>query len=237
MGVDYANRTDQLHSYFERSAAAVTQTFDRLDKKYIQPGMTKATQSFVDSPIRSTFLAIFAALSFLPLLSFIGFSLFVLGACTFIALSVALVVSSAAIAFIGFWLAITLVALFLVSFFLTNTMIGAYLFLRYVTLVRANGPRTGSVEFVQELKSRVRGRTGRPAPAIDTQEIQQKDEQQDDAKSDGSAVDDNTVIIGEESPDRRFSFKDLDGRDSPVFVKAEPVHEVPAVTELDNPTA
>ncbi|THH20771.1 hypothetical protein EUX98_g8519 [Antrodiella citrinella] len=131
--------------------------------------------------------------------------------------------------------------LFCVSLFLTSATLGTYLFLRYVTLVRADGPRAGSVEWARELKSRVRGRSGNPAASDATQHTRStvKDEpDHDDAKSEGSG-DDNTVVIEDESPDRRFSFKELDaeGRESPVLVvKPLPSHDAPA-TELDRPSA
>lgn len=110
-------------------------------------------------------------------------------------------------------------------------MLGTYLFLRYVTLVRADGPRAGSVEWAREVKRRVRGGNVKAEPKTeesisnpnDQEQPDVKEEPHDDSQSDGSAVDDTTVVIGEDSPDRRFSFKELDGRDSPVFVKREPI--------------
>ncbi|KAH8101768.1 hypothetical protein BXZ70DRAFT_931849 [Cristinia sonorae] len=229
-----SNRHEKLHTYFERSAAAVTQSFDRLDRNFIQPGITLVAVSFVERPIRTAFLSTFAALSLLPVLSFVGFSIFAVGACTFFALAAALVVSSAAIAFVGFWLGVTLTILLFVSLFLTSAVISTYLFFRYVTLVRTDGPRDGSVQWAREVRRRVRGarqeatHEGKPHseevdsakqdPAADDQA---KVEMQDDLKSEGSVVDDATVFIGEDSPDRRDSYKEMDGRDSPVFVKRE----------------
>lgn len=106
------------------------------------------------------------------------------------------------------------------------------MFLRYISLVRAEGPREGSVQWVGEVRRRVKG-VNPPAKAKpdddtsalkeDNQEgLEVKEEPHDDARSDVSALDDATVIVGENSPDGRLSFKELDGRDSPVFVKREP---------------
>ena len=133
--------------------------------------------------------------------------------------------------FTGFWLTVTLACLFFLSLLFTNAVIASYLFMRYVTLVRASGTRAGSAEWAREVRRRVRGEELKEqAKDQDTQddvpiELESKAEvreleEHDDARSDGSAVDDTTVVFGEGSPDRQF-FKELDGQEPPV-VKIEP---------------
>ncbi|TCD67373.1 hypothetical protein EIP91_010193 [Steccherinum ochraceum] len=257
-------RHEKLSSYFERSATLVTRACDRLDKSYVQPGVTLVVKSFAENPVRSTFLTTFAVLSFLPVLSFLGFSLFALGTCTFLALGAALVVSAAAIAFVGFWLLLTLTLLLFVSFFLTNAVVGTYLLLRYVKLVRTGGPRAGSLEWAREVKRRARGEDqlqdvrevkaepesedseklqdaeDQVSPSTDERNQPEEDLEQFEAEEkESEPEDDTTVVIGDGSPDRRFTFKELamDGHDSPVFVKQEPVVLTEVMPEMRMPLA
>lgn len=145
--------------------------------------------------------------------------------------------------YIGFWLAATLTVLFFVSLFLTNAVVGSYLIVRYVSLVRAGGARAGSIEWAREVKKRVRGEPIK-VKSSGVQQIKQEEAEKhafadaeeqedhhDDARSDGSAIDDTTVVIGEQSPDRKKWLRDLEGPESPVLMK----REFPGMAALDMP--
>jgi len=154
MGSHYVEQTDQddLISYFDRSATVVQESLQRLEQRYARPGVGFLIKSFREHPIRSTFLSVFAFLSLLPTLSFVGFSVFVFAAFTFISLASALFSATVVVSLIGIILAAILAVLLSVSAFLTASWVGIYLAFRLVMLVREDGPRSGVSRWAQEFK-------------------------------------------------------------------------------------
>ncbi|KAI0718541.1 hypothetical protein C8T65DRAFT_638332 [Cerioporus squamosus] len=98
-------RNELLADYFEKSAFAVRNIFARFERKVARPLIQYLLVSFRERPVASTFVATYVVLSALPVLSFIGFSVFVFTAFAFLALALAIVCASSVVGFVGFWLA------------------------------------------------------------------------------------------------------------------------------------
>ncbi|KAI0080430.1 hypothetical protein K474DRAFT_1769423 [Panus rudis PR-1116 ss-1] len=203
---------EDLQSYFERSATLVFQSFGRLEKQYFRPVAQSLLVSFQTKPATSTFLVIFALLSFLPVLAFLGFSLFVLGSLLFLAISSALVTSFAVIAISSAFFAITLSILFVVSLFLTAFILGGLTAIRLALLLRENGASNGMSAWVNEVRGRVytskplQGTGAKPesatSPAVQktgTNKVASDEEGDIDTKSTSSAGD-TVVVIGGPEP-------------------------------------
>jgi len=109
---------------------------------------------FDEHPVTATFIAIFSFLSFVPVLSFLGFSAFILLSFTIVALSSALL--TAAVIILGF-LACLLFTLFIITWisaFLTTLCVAGYTLLRLATLVRSDGG-DGAAEWARETKGHI----------------------------------------------------------------------------------
>ncbi|KAI0634050.1 hypothetical protein C8Q77DRAFT_1109608 [Trametes polyzona] len=146
---------DLLSAYFEKSATVVRQSFGRFERELARPTVRYVMDSYRDHPIHSTLLTIYAALSALPLLSFIGFAVFVFSSFTFFALSVAFLAGAAVVLFTGFWLACLLTLLFFLAIPLTASTLATYLLLRLVFITRQEGSvRAGLGQWVHETKTR-----------------------------------------------------------------------------------
>ncbi|KAL1939448.1 hypothetical protein VTO73DRAFT_10004 [Trametes versicolor] len=144
---------DLLSVYFEKSATAVRHSFGRFEKDLARPTVRYVLTSFQQHPIRSTYLTTYAALSALPLLSFIAISIFVCSTLVFLALCAALLAGSAVVLFCGLWLGCTLAFLGLLAIPLTAGTLLTYLFLRFAFIVRQEGsPRTALSQWAQETK-------------------------------------------------------------------------------------
>ncbi|KAH7925351.1 hypothetical protein BV22DRAFT_1195251 [Leucogyrophana mollusca] len=151
---------EHLSSYFEKSASIVRQYADNFEHNYARPAMDYCIERFQAQPVTITFLTIFCVLSFLPVLSFIGISIFVVSFFTFTALACAFIASAIAETMFVAILVSTLGALFLVSILLTALALFSYLSLRLGVLVRADG-RSGITEWAHETKKHFVQRTKR----------------------------------------------------------------------------
>ncbi|KAI0357845.1 hypothetical protein OH77DRAFT_1398155 [Trametes cingulata] len=144
---------DLLSAYFEKSATAVRTSFGRFERELARPTVRYVLVSFKEHPIRSTFLATYATLSALPLLSFIGFSIFVFSSFVFFALCTAILAALFVVLFFGFWLACILLFLLILSIPITASTLSTYLALRFVLLARQEGSaRTALSQWAQETK-------------------------------------------------------------------------------------
>ncbi|KAI0330020.1 hypothetical protein GY45DRAFT_1324272 [Cubamyces sp. BRFM 1775] len=145
---------DLLSAYFEKSATAVRHSFGRFEKELARPAVRYVIESFQQHPIRSTLLTIYAALSALPILSFIGFTVFVFSTFIFLALCAALLAALFVTLFSGFWLACTLVFLLFLSVPITASVLSVYLFLRLAWISRQESSVRGAlVRWAKETKS------------------------------------------------------------------------------------
>ncbi|KAH9941560.1 hypothetical protein B0H21DRAFT_545585 [Amylocystis lapponica] len=161
-----SEQTDQnLLFSFEKSASAVRHSFRcglSFETEYIRPVLSKLLAYF------QTFLAIFAAFSALPVLSFLGFSLFVFTFCIFIALVGALCTATLIVVLVGFFLAGMLTLLLVTSLFLTACAIGVYLALRFAIRIRNDGALAGTAEWAHETKEHFLSSASKgPAPDED----------------------------------------------------------------------
>ncbi|TBU24300.1 hypothetical protein BD311DRAFT_702416 [Dichomitus squalens] len=167
--VDEEGEEDLLADYFEKSASAVRQTFGRFEQDVVRPVLDYVSVAFHKRPIRSTFIAFYLALSILPVLSFIGFSVFIVATSIFVALAGAILFASSAISFFGFWLACTLIFFAFVSFNLTLSTLATYLFTQFAFRARTDGARLALASVYADARAqlslgRARGRkpTSRP---------------------------------------------------------------------------
>ncbi|KAG1861185.1 hypothetical protein DFJ58DRAFT_778010 [Suillus subalutaceus] len=82
---------DELTSYLERSTLLVLAYADVFESKYARPALDKISRHFQGQPLTTTWittaLALFAVMSILPVLSFIGLSIFALCSSMCIALT------------------------------------------------------------------------------------------------------------------------------------------------------
>ncbi|KAI0654145.1 hypothetical protein C8Q70DRAFT_1058705 [Cubamyces menziesii] len=146
---------DLLSAYFEKSATAVRHSFGRFEKELVRPTVRYIIDSFQLHPIRSTLLTIYAALSALPILSFIGFTVFVFSSFIFLALCTALLAALVVMLFSGFWLACILVFLLFLSVPITASVLSVYLVLRLALISRQETSVRGAfVQWAKETKVR-----------------------------------------------------------------------------------
>ncbi|PIL29233.1 hypothetical protein GSI_09282 [Ganoderma sinense ZZ0214-1] len=162
---------DVLADYFEKSASAVRHTFARFEQDIARPAFNYLLTSFRTRPIRSTFIAFYLILSTLPVVSFIGFSIFIFATSVFLALATAVFFATSTIGFFGFWLAATLVLFLFVSLNLTLATLTTYLFAQLALRARTHGPRVAVSSLYADARAqlafvgaRARGR-GRKAAA------------------------------------------------------------------------
>ncbi|KAJ7845898.1 hypothetical protein B0H13DRAFT_115555 [Mycena leptocephala] len=144
---------EQLATHFDKSATAVRAYADQFETTYARPALKTTSAFFDEYPVSSTFIAIFSALAFFPVITFIALSLFTIISLSFLGLCCAFVVSSAIVLFFLSILVLCLVSTFFASGFFTVLAISTYLAYRFVTLVRSNG-RDGVSSWALETKGR-----------------------------------------------------------------------------------
>ncbi|EDR10594.1 uncharacterized protein LACBIDRAFT_293617 [Laccaria bicolor S238N-H82] len=146
--------SEDLSSYFNKSAAIVRTYTDRFEHQYARPVMNTSQAFFDDRPISAIFVAIFSTLSFLPAVTFLGISLFIIFASTVTALVFAFLAAAAVVLTLLTCLVSTLIATAFASAFLTFALISSFLFLRIVILVHRDGV-LGISAWVSETKQRL----------------------------------------------------------------------------------
>ncbi|OSC96488.1 hypothetical protein PYCCODRAFT_1400290 [Trametes coccinea BRFM310] len=146
---------DLLYVYFDKSASVVRHSVGRFEQGFVRPTTRYIVDSFAQHPIRSTFLATYATLSALPVLSFIGLSIFIFSTFIFFALSAAVLAALSVVLFLGFWFACTLCFILLLSIPIAAGVFIAYLLLRFAFLAKQEGSvRSALSPWAQETKSR-----------------------------------------------------------------------------------
>ncbi|CDO76541.1 hypothetical protein BN946_scf184395.g3 [Trametes cinnabarina] len=153
---------DVLSAYFDKSASVVRHSFGRFEQGLVRPTARYVVESFARYPLRSTFLATYATLSALPVLSFLGFSIFIFSSSIFFALSAAILTALSVVLFLGFWVACTLVLLLFLSIPIAVGVFITYLLLRFAFIARKEGSvRSALSPWAQETKGLVkRGKHG-----------------------------------------------------------------------------
>ncbi|KAI0284560.1 hypothetical protein BGY98DRAFT_947529 [Russula aff. rugulosa BPL654] len=139
------NPQDTLTSYFDDSAAAVRQTFSRVEKSYVLPIVDLIRSLFMAHPISFVFLSTFAILSLFPVLAFIVVSMATLSTALTIALCFAFAFSATVFLLLGSVLFTTLGLALLLSGFFTAFVMSAYLSGRLVLALRRSGRHGFSV--------------------------------------------------------------------------------------------
>lgn len=151
----YAQRAqDDLAAYFEKSNTTVQEYSVRFEQEFLRPALTYYYAAYDQRPALVTFLSIFALLSVVPLLLFIGSSICVIITFALFALASAVGAILAAEALFGTILLSTLVVIFFFSCVLTASVISAFLFFRFITLLRKAGV-DGITEWVDETRGRM----------------------------------------------------------------------------------
>ncbi|KAJ7764558.1 hypothetical protein DFH07DRAFT_956021 [Mycena maculata] len=144
---------EQLTAHFDKSATVVRAYADEFETTYARPALKTATAFFDEYPISSTFIAIFSALAFFPVITFLTLSLFTALSFAFLALCCAFVATSVVVFFCLSILVLILVAAFFASGFFSVLAISSYITYRFVTLVRSGG-RDGVSNWAVEVKGR-----------------------------------------------------------------------------------
>ncbi|THH12650.1 hypothetical protein EW146_g7499 [Bondarzewia mesenterica] len=139
MGEHYVGAQDDLSAYFVKSATVVRHVSERVEEVYLRPGIEFAHASFTAHPIAAVFVATFTTLSFLPIATFIVFSLFAVASVVFLAICVAFTVSAFAISLFVAILLVVLTTTFFISVFLTTSGLALYLSSRLFVHLRSSG--------------------------------------------------------------------------------------------------
>ncbi|KAG6334892.1 hypothetical protein ID866_4201 [Astraeus odoratus] len=124
---------------------------DIIEHRYARPALDAAIEHFKEKPITMTFIALFAALAALPIMSFVGVSVFAISSIVFVATACAVVACLVAESIIVSLGICTLFSLALVAIFLTTFVFSMYSMLRFILLVRARGG-SGAMEWALETR-------------------------------------------------------------------------------------
>lgn len=229
---------ERLRYSFQQGANILRGFGENANRSFIQPNVRKYQIAVEERPLRTIFLSFFVALSLLPVVSFIGFSLFIFGLFTFIALSVATFASVATITFVGFFFVATISILFLISLSITAAVIASFLALRLVSLVRSEGT-SGIREWTLETKERIYGgsKPGFDRTRDETKSMKEEhddkshlaeDQLEGDEEETESVLSDahsagSTVVVQSPRMEPTDPFKGLEFSDPVVVVKEEQV--------------
>jgi len=156
MGSTYVDKLEDtqrdLASYFDKSAAVVRSNFAWFERQFGKPALAYSLASFDAHPFTTTFLAIFSFLSFLPIISFLGLSLFVIASITFLAFALSFIIIALVEGVLVTILVVTLICLLIVALISTPLALSGYLTFRFVTHLRSDG-RAGASQWVTETRS------------------------------------------------------------------------------------
>ncbi|KAG6380190.1 hypothetical protein JVT61DRAFT_8281 [Boletus reticuloceps] len=146
---EYPGVEENLSGYFQRSATTVRQ----IERDYARPVSRYASLKFKENPIKMTFLSIFAGLSALPLLSFIGLTVFTFSSLVFLAVISSAIVFIIVEAVFVVCLVFMLWSLFIVACFTTVIAVFVYWTTRLGVLVTYEGP-SGVTDWAHETQRR-----------------------------------------------------------------------------------
>ncbi|KIM47885.1 hypothetical protein M413DRAFT_439566 [Hebeloma cylindrosporum] len=148
---------DELSTQFDRSISIVRDYTNRFEHDYARPVLNSSWAFFDKRPISAVFIAFFSLLSFVPIITFLGTSIFVIAAFTTVALSGAAI--AAFVVILGFLAVLVsiLAAAFFTSITLTVLVVSAYILVRFAILVRREGA-SGIADWASETKRQFNGR-------------------------------------------------------------------------------
>ncbi|KAG2134083.1 hypothetical protein DEU56DRAFT_913755 [Suillus clintonianus] len=154
-GNSLATGLDDLASYLEKSSHVVLEYTDIIEHRYARPALDKLSRYFQDQPLTVTWLTttltLFAVMSILPVLSFIGLSIFAVCSSMSIALTFGFVAVVAFETMFATFLLLVLGGLLLFSFVFTTFGVMAYLTFRLGQHLQLQG-HFGIAEWAQETK-------------------------------------------------------------------------------------
>ncbi|KAG1859973.1 hypothetical protein C8R48DRAFT_253487 [Suillus tomentosus] len=164
---------DELASYLEGSTLVVQAYTDIIERKYARPALDKISRYFQGQPLTMTWvtitLTLFAGLSILPVVSFIGLSIFALCSSMSIALAFAFAAVVALETMFATVLLLVLGGLLLFSFIVTTFGAMAYLTFRLVQHLQIHG-RFGIAEWAQKTKQHFTSVSVKPEGSDDLDE-------------------------------------------------------------------
>lgn len=162
---------------------------DVIERRYARPALEISAEKFKERPIMMTFLAIFAALSALPVLSFVGISIFVISSLVFFATATTILACFVTESIIVCIAICALGSLVIVAIFATMFFITIYSMLRFILLVRTGGG-SGAMEWAFETRQHLLGK------------------RREDHEYDGS-----TIVVDHQSPESQVNVRNSDPED------------------------
>jgi hypothetical protein len=164
---------DDLVSYLEGSTLVVQAYTDIIERKYARPALDKISRYFQGQPLTMTWitmtLTLFAVMSILPVLSFIGLSIFALCSSMSIALTFGFAAVVALETVFATVLLLLLGGLLLFSFIVTTFGAMTYLTFRLCQHLQTQG-RFGIAEWAQETKQHFASVSVKPEDNNDSDE-------------------------------------------------------------------
>jgi len=155
MGSAYVDKLEHaqqdLVSYFDTSAAVVRNNFVWFEKQFAKPAIAYFITSFNTHPFITTFLAIFTFFSLLPVVSFLGISIFVIVSVTFLTFALSCILIAIVEVVLVTVLAVAMVCLLMVALISTPLALSSYLTLKFINHVRKDG-RAGACLWAVETR-------------------------------------------------------------------------------------
>jgi len=151
MADDTPKRSDEMSSQFDRSIALVRDYTSRIERDYVRPILTNGRAFLKERPVITTFVTIFCSLSLLPVVFFLGLSVFTFSIFVAGALGVAIAVSTVLVLAFFAVLVSILTAAFFLSILLTVLTLASFIFFRLALLFSKEG-RSGVAVWADELK-------------------------------------------------------------------------------------
>ncbi|KAG9307966.1 hypothetical protein JVU11DRAFT_12772 [Chiua virens] len=148
---EHPGMEERLSTYFDKSVTIVRQYADLIEQDYAQPVLRYASLKFKEKPVTMTFLSIFAGLSALPLLSFVGLTVFALSSIIFLAFISAAIAFLTIEAILVVCLVFTLWSLFVTASFTTAVVGFVYCTTRLGMLIAHQGP-SGVTDWADETR-------------------------------------------------------------------------------------
>ncbi|GLB39798.1 hypothetical protein LshimejAT787_0703080 [Lyophyllum shimeji] len=179
--LENGDHDDDLYAYFNKSVTAVQAHADHFEQEYARPALRTSQEFFDERPIAATFIVIFSFLSFIPVASFLGLSLFAVASITIIALTSTIIASATVVLTLLSLLILTLMMTLAASAVLTLSGISLYSFWSLANLVREHG-RTGISRWMEHMSTCIFGDLSTPYSSPRLREIHDHDAEWSDSE-------------------------------------------------------